>query len=144
MKKIFIMMMLVGITSCAVEPEPINYGRDACHFCEMTIVSKAHAARAVSDKGKQYKYDAIECMAHDELKHQVPMAIRQVSDLADPGSMIEVEDAVFLVNDSINSPMGANLGALKENHETSKNAELYSWEELISFFRRQDSMSLHH
>lgn len=143
MKKMLLILMLLGIImSCAVEPAPIKYGHDACHFCEMTIVSKAHAARAVSKKGKQFKYDAIECMVHDELKHEVPMAIRQVADLSAPGVMIPVDHAIFVINDSINSPMGANLGALNNSTNSERAADYYTWEELISFFSSANELSL--
>jgi copper chaperone NosL len=138
---IFTILFTGSLISCNTEPEPINYGTDACNFCEMTIVSKAHSARAVSDKGKQFKYDAIECMVHDEIRNQVPKSIRQVADFSHPGSMISVNQAVFVINDSINSPMGANLAALKENTGTSNDAGIYSWEELISHFQKENSLS---
>ena len=137
-------MIIGGLVSCAVEPAPINYGEDACHFCEMTIVSKAHAAQAVSDKGKQFKYDAIECMIHDELKHNVPKAIRQVANIADPGNMIRVENAVFVINDSINSPMGANLGAFHKSFDSEKAAELFTWQEVIYHLKNEASLGSNH
>ena len=52
--------ILIGVITmllaCSVEPKPINYGRDACHFCKMTIVDNQHAAEIITLKGKAFKY----------------------------------------------------------------------------------------
>ena len=53
------------LVSCTVEPEPINYGGDQCEFCKMNVVDKAHAAQYVTSKGKQFKFDAIECLVRE-------------------------------------------------------------------------------
>ena len=60
MKRLSILIILCSFFSCSKTPQPINYGTDMCHFCQMTIVTKTHAAQMVTTKGKQYKFDAIE------------------------------------------------------------------------------------
>lgn len=121
--------------SCSTEPEPINYGNDACHFCEMTIVSAAHSAQAVSKRGKQFKYDAIECMVHDVIQNDTEMAVQQVADYINPGTMISVNEAGFVINDSINSPMGEHLAAIKKKDYTSDNSnDMFTWEALKAKF----------
>lgn len=144
MKNLIYIMVLGVLTSCSTDPEPIAYGTDACHFCKMTIVSEAFSAQAVSTKGKQYKYDAIECMVSDLLQNDYEMAVLQVSDFSNPGNMIEVEQAGFLINDSIKSPMGANLAAMeKTNSVLKKNPGTdYSWKELIRYFEENDSSTI--
>lgn len=134
------MIAIVSITffSCSTTPEPIRYGEDYCHFCEMTIVSQAHSARAVSTKGKQFKYDAIECMMNDIIKSQTEMAVKQVADFANPGAMIDVEKAGFIVNDTINSPMGENLAAL----EKGSSENLFTWNELKTRFLGENSVTI--
>ena len=126
---LFITVLSGVFTSCNTEPEPIRYGEDACHFCKMTIVSQAHASRAVSTKGKQFKYDAIECMVNGINKNKTEMALMQVSNYMEAGSMIDVGQASFVINDSINSPMGANLAAVKKNTAVGSD-DLLTWEEL--------------
>ena len=87
-----LLILLVLMASCSTQPEPINYGSDACHFCKMTIVSKTHAAQAVSVKGKQFKYDAIECMVNDlNTENNTEMSIVLVADYLDAGEMIPAE-----------------------------------------------------
>lgn len=112
MKKIIYLVLLLTVASCSHEPKPIDYGHEACDFCEMTIVNPSFSAQAVSTKGKQFKYDAIECMVNDFLQKDIEMAVIQVADYSHPGNMIPVEQASFIINDSIKSPMGANLAAI--------------------------------
>ncbi len=138
--KVVIAFLSVTLLSCSTTPEPIRYGEDSCHFCEMTIVSQAHSAQAVSTKGKQFKYDAIECMMNDIIKNQTEMVVKQVANFKDPGSMIDVKNAGFIVHDSINSPMGENLAALKMDG----NDNLYTWSELKARFLGEDSVTLNH
>lgn len=130
------LILIVLLTSCSTQPEPINYDSDACHFCKMTIVSKTHSAQAVSVKGKQFKYDAIECMVNDlNSENNAEMSTMLVADYLDAGKMIPAEKATYLVSENIPSPMGANLSATasKAEAEQLKNengGELFDWNTL--------------
>ena len=59
-----ILVLLLGVffSSCSTSPQPINYGNDACHYCQMTIVDQIYGAEVISDKGKIFKFDAAECL----------------------------------------------------------------------------------
>lgn len=139
---LFFMLLIGGISSCSKNPEPIKYGDDNCHFCEMTIVDRAFSAQAVSEKGKQFKYDAIECMVNDSHQHSTAMAVQQVADFSNPGSMIPIEEAIFIVNDSISSPMGANLAAVKKESSitSDRSADIFFWNELFHHLQGGDSI----
>ena len=113
----------------------MNYGSDACHYCDMTIVDKQHASQLVTSKGKAYKYDAIECMVHslqDEFV-DTEMAHYLVADFRQPGELIDAKKTSFLVSEKLQSPMGANLSAFI-NEAAGKKAQeeftgkTYSWE----------------
>lgn len=142
MKKIIYLLMLIVSVSCSNEPEPIEYGADACNFCEMTIVSPAFSAQAVSNKGKQYKYDAIECMVNDLLQNEMETVVLNVANYSQPGEMISVNQADFIINDSIKSPMGANLAAVKkgEKGRPQETQSVFDWESLKSYFLHQHSV----
>lgn len=139
---IFLPLLFLFIMSCSTEPKPIVYGTDACDFCDMTIVSEAFSARAVSTKGKQFKYDAIECLVNDHQQKEIEMAVLQVADYAEPGKMIDVENALFIINDSINSPMNANLAAVNRETSRIKATEAYSWNSLLELFLREGSPAM--
>ncbi|MDH3321968.1 MAG: nitrous oxide reductase accessory protein NosL [Flavobacteriaceae bacterium] len=120
-------------TSCKVEPEKILYGSDACHFCKMTIVDQQHAAQYVTTKGKQFKFDAIECMLNDmSEKNTNNISVYLVSDYGNPGSMTDAQTATYLISQKIKSPMGAFLSAfsveaLAKKTQEENEGELYTW-----------------
>lgn len=129
------------VAACTVKPAPIQYGTDACHFCKMTIVDKTHAAQMVTKKGKQYKYDAIECLVNDlrEAHNREEIAVIQLCDYFWPDHMIPAESAHFFISEAIPSPMGANLSATsakdKARNIIKENGGLYlDWEELGNHF----------
>lgn len=106
------------LVSCNISPQQIEYGTDACHYCNMTIVDRQHSAQLVTTKGKAYKYDAIECMVHslqDEMK-DTEMALYLVADFNQPGQLMDATMASYLVSDQIASPMGANLSAFENEN----------------------------
>jgi copper chaperone NosL len=129
----YILAIVFVFSACSFEPEPIKYGKDHCHFCQMTIVEQAYSAQLVTDKGKQYKYDAIECLVNDINQREYQTSFLLVSNYDKPGNMLPVSDAGFVQNDSLRSPMGANLAAVKK--ESRDNGELQDWEELKNNFK---------
>jgi len=150
MQKIFGILILLSLllSSCSTQPEPINYGSDACHFCKMTIVTKTHSAQAVSTKGKQFKYDAIECMVNDiNTDNKVEMAVKQVANYLNPGEMIPAEKATYIISSNIPSPMGANLSAIATKQEAEElkkhnGGDLFDWNALKA--RNYNPGSGHH
>jgi len=132
--------LLCLLFSCKVAPEQINYGNDACHFCKMTIVDQQHAAQYVTKKGKQFKFDAIECMVNEISEKEIEkIAIFLVSDYKEPGQMTSALDATYLISKEIKSPMGANLSAFESAQIANKTKDenggaLYSWIQLREKF----------
>lgn len=143
-----LLMLVTLICSCSVKPSPIDYGGTACHYCSMTIVDKQHASQIVTEKGKPFNFDAIECMLnHLKEEPSTPVALYLVNDYMDPGELIDAKQSVFLISEAIPSPMGAFLTALK-NEEEARNlvaehgGKLYSWMELQDKFRQSDGVVL--
>lgn len=137
MKMSLLFLSLLILAACGGEPRPIEYGSDMCVFCKMTIVDKQHAAMAVTDKGKVYKFDAIECLV-PFLHSQENKAFRQLSvnDYETPGAMMDAEASTYLISREIPSPMGAYLSAFSSREkamqmQTAKGGELFDWEALL-------------
>ncbi|MEZ4928826.1 MAG: nitrous oxide reductase accessory protein NosL [Chitinophagales bacterium] len=139
MKKPFIVIVfcyLLFLISCSVSPEEIRYGSDQCAYCSMNIVDKTHASQVVTSKGKQYKYDAVECLIHhihDEELANTELAFILVTDYNNPGTMTPAKEAHFLISKNIPSPMGANLSAFKnieaaQATQQENGGEIYNWE----------------
>ena len=136
MKRLSLIFSLVILFSCSTAPKPINYGEDVCAFCRMTIVDNQHAAQLVTEKGKNYKYDAIECMINDlNSWKRPPVKYHLVSDYASPGMMTDALSASYLISEEIPSPMGAFLSAFSSESErnrthASAGGDKLSWEQL--------------
>jgi copper chaperone NosL len=129
-------VVLLVTVSCKVEPEAIEYGKDQCSFCKMNIVDQTHSAQMVTTKGKQFKFDSIECLVNylDQNKEE-KTALLLVADYGNPGEMTEAENATYLITPAIKSPMGANLSAFSAKNTAEelrqKHAgEIYTWETL--------------
>lgn len=143
MKKVFyatLIGLLWLLVACQVEAKKINFGHDACSFCKMTIVDQQHAAQYVTKKGKQFKFDAIECMVNDlSEKDRSEIAILLSADYGEPGSMTDATTATYLISKKIKSPMGAFLSGFSSNEKalhTQKESggHLYTWKELLVKF----------
>lgn len=132
------LILLFFLAACAVEPQPINYGKDACHYCKMNIVDSQHAAEFVTSKGKCYKFDAIECMLNQMKEFdEAPIELLLVSDYSKPGELTNAESATFLISQAIPSPMGGFLTAFETqedavNTHAETDGQLLGWEALKS------------
>ena len=137
MKSVFgyLVVILCTLSACTPKPQEIAFGEDACHSCLMTIVDTRHAAQLVTQKGRAYKFDAIECMV-DYLNKQEPTEYPfvLVSDY-ESGALVNAEGATYLISPAIPSPMGAFLSAFDESdraHAAQKSnaGQLYTWNDL--------------
>ncbi len=143
MKKIIYFISFIGLLSCKVEPQKIDYGNAHCVHCDMTVVDKTHAAQYVTKKGRAYMFDAIECLVmklNDE-KNEDKMAFILVADYANPGTLVDAKTASYLISEKIKSPMGANLSAFSSKEIAKKTQSLhggtlYSWAELKEKFSK--------
>lgn len=138
---LLIALLSILVTSCKVAPEPIAYGSDACHFCRMTIVDTQHGAELVTDKGKVFKFDAVECMLNHlgEVDSQ-PISFLLVNTYSRPGELLDATKAAYLVSEGLPSPMGESLTAFE--HKTAAleaqakyGGTLYSWTEIRNHFK---------
>lgn len=131
-------LFLLGFlaTSCSQQPEEIAYGTDQCEYCRMTIVDKIHGAEIVNDKGKAFKYDAVECMVNDleDFDSGTP-SLFLVNHHDQPTQLIDATEAHYLVSKNLPSPMGAFLTAFPSKEAAlsglkKHGGELKTWEEL--------------
>ena len=129
--------------SCSVKEKPINYGHDACDYCQMTIVDDKYGAEIVNKQGKAFKFDAAECMmryiTHGEIS-DADIALTLVTDLTKPGKFVNAKKGFYLISENLPSPMGAYLSSFEDKKTASDYLEkhggkLYSWDELKIYFK---------
>ena len=139
--KTIVFVLLLATISCKVKPEKIVYGKDACYYCKMNIVDKTHAAQLVTKKGKQYKYDAIECLLNDlNTKDRTTIEFFLVTDYNTPKKLIDARAATYIISDGIQSPMGAGLASFEErnialNFANENDGKIFRWQEIQQYFQ---------
>lgn len=132
-------MLCLTMVSCSVNPEPIQYGKDSCHYCKMQLMDNKFGCEIVTTKGKVFKFDDINCMLgfidNTSLSEQ-DMAHCLVIDYAAPGTLIDARKALYLRSEQIKTPMASNVAAFQSSdqlirHNNTWKGEEISWSDLI-------------
>lgn len=142
MLRILFSSTLLLLMACSVEPEPIRYGRDACHACKMTLSDRRFGAEVVSAKGKAFKFDDVNCLAGFVKSGFLPkdqIALVLVINHAQPEKLIDAKTATFVYSSELRSPMRSDLAAFPSRAEAEKVASqmagrVLTWEEALSMF----------
>ncbi len=131
-------LMGVLVAACASPgPQPIVYGEDACHYCNMTIMERGFACELVTTKGKVFKFDAIECLAAFEKSGAMSdddIHSQWVANYNNSGTLLHLDSATFIYSDQIRSPMAGGLCAV-DKHDVairvrdSYKGRIVSWDE---------------
>ena len=140
MKLLSYLLLVIAVLSCEIRPQPINYGSDLCHWCKMSIVDSQHAGQIVTEKGKSFKYDAVECMLnHLKQWDQTTPKLYLVTTFDGPGELIAAAEAHYLISPTIPSPMGEFLTAFEDDgtrqkHGSTEESVLLDWQQLQQEF----------
>ena len=145
MRKLFLTLILFSIflSACSKQPQPINYGEDECEFCKMIVMDKRYGAELVTDKGKIFMFDSIECLVgyldNQKISNDSYTSV-WVGNYANPGNIIDAEKALYLKNDELRSPMGLNVLAVENEGQYDKltnefGGKLVTWEALFGLVR---------
>lgn len=141
MKKslVFLTLVLLLLSACInQEPKEVNLHTDECAYCKMVISDQQFASQLVSDKGKSYPFDSIECMA--AYAFQTPDVAENAkyyaADYTQRGEWLLIDNADIYHAESVPSPMGLSLFALPRQDPIPSeiaDAKKMSWDETISF-----------
>ncbi|MBS1522113.1 MAG: nitrous oxide reductase accessory protein NosL [Bacteroidetes bacterium] len=138
MKKTIFLFLVLGITACKRQFEPINYGHEACAYCKMTIMDKHFAAEILTSKGKAIKFDDLGCLlSYIKEEHFTDEdASIFVADYNNPdGDFLNARKAVYIKSDQLKSPMGGNYASSPTTAAANKlnaafNSTLLNWDNL--------------
>lgn len=134
----YLLFIMVALLGCDSKPEPISYGKDACHFCKMNIMEPEYAAELVTAKGKVYKFDDVACMVKYLKSGEFSESDFKFILVNDFNSkeLIDVHLATFVRSENYKSPMRGDAAAFEKSLAPAKSDsnELVSWDELFNIF----------
>jgi copper chaperone NosL len=141
MNTIILLLSFLITIGCQKEISPIDYGKDQCSHCKMTIVDKKYGAEIVTSKGKAYKFDAAECLIGYLTQNNLAESDLDkilVTDLSQPEKLIDAATATFLISSKLRSPMGENISSFADRKTAEKyrdqfGGEIYEWQSLKQF-----------
>jgi copper chaperone NosL len=141
---IFVLASLFCITSCSTDPQPINYGKEACAFCKMNIVDEKFATQCFNTKGKSFHFDDVYCMDLFLQQGKLPkedLGAVYFSDHNNKGRWLASVEAFLLQSESLNSPMGGNTIAFASEQErtdamTQFNGSKLLWQDIDPFGKK--------
>jgi len=129
---------LVAVGCARPAARPIAFNEENCRHCHMTIADPRFAAELVTSKGLVYAFDDVGCLAAFVREGKVPadqVHSLWVSDYLQPDSLLDARHAVFLAVDTLPTPMGSHLlalrpGAAADSLRARLGGRLLEWSEL--------------
>lgn len=147
---LFAFTLSIFLLSCGGnKPESIIIGEDLCSHCKMKIMDNKYGAEIITNKGKVYKYDAVECMIKQDMIKNEEIESHYVIDFSHPGNLAEANNSFYLISEKLPSPMGANLTSFKERDDAEKNQKefggtVYSWQEIVEYINSSNAKDHQH
>jgi len=128
---------------CSAKPEPLVFGKDACYTCKMTLVDSKYGAELVTQKGKIYKFDDLNCMLnfyHSGYEEVSDFKFVQVIDFSKPEKLIDAQHAWYVKSANLRTPMASEVAAFETEESTQVfkkewNGVLLSWGEIQTQFK---------
>lgn len=144
MNVVAILMLLMSIpflNACNKGPEAIDYGKDNCHYCKMTISDNRYGAELVSKKGRTFKFDDSVCLIEfvkDNAQYNVPETQMFLASFSEPVELLNVQNAILFSHEALTGPMNGEITAFRNEDELNKvksalNGEgaIVSWSNLL-------------
>lgn len=132
---VFIAAMM-AFASCGNDgPVAINYNKDACEYCKMTIADSRFAAELITTKGRVYKFDDVSCMLKYARDGNVEVKKYYIGNFLKDKDLIDATTAFYVHHAGLRSPMGGNVAAFS-NKEQAKvyaeknNVSVITWDEV--------------
>ncbi|OGU14392.1 MAG: hypothetical protein A2X61_12900 [Ignavibacteria bacterium GWB2_35_12] len=132
------------INACSREPEPIDYGKDMCSYCKMSIVEKQFGTELITKKGKLEKFDSIECLAaflQSGVISSGDILSCWITDYYHPGNFLKADESFYLHSENLRSPMGEFLSGYSNINEAKKSmnqhgGNILNWNEVKSLVKK--------
>ena len=137
---------LLLLPGCEAKSLPIDFGKDACSECNMTIVDKRFGAEFVTGKGKIFKFDDVNCMVEfiQRAPHaQDSAAQRLIVTFNQGGTLAKADNLVFVKHKDLRTPMRSHVAAFQDKSsaqaaldELGEGGDVITWQDVMSAFTK--------
>ena len=109
-------VLSLALVSCTgkKQAEDIHWNEDACENCHMKMNDRKYGAEVITNHGRIFKFDAMECLLDFVKKNEAILSDIYVVDYFH-SELIPVKDAVFVRSHKVHGPMGTNVFATKDS-----------------------------
>ena len=84
--------LVMYLTACnSFNPEPIKLNVDNCEHCKMTVADLRFAAELITEKGRVYKFDDIDCLISYKNEKSLNNAAYFIADYDNPQTFLKAE-----------------------------------------------------
>ncbi|MBS1764042.1 MAG: nitrous oxide reductase accessory protein NosL [Bacteroidetes bacterium] len=142
MNKWGFLLLLFIVVSCTQQPEPLIAGKDSCYHCKMPVADTRFGAELITNKGRIYKFDDINCMIlwknqpeNKDLKFNNVLVVNYF----DKTDLLEAANAIFIKSADIRTPMNSGFAAFKSEENARKvlneyGGDIFNWEKVVATY----------
>lgn len=131
-QKVAIPVLALLLGACSRSPRPIEYGQEQCDHCLMTIIDPRYGSQLVTNKGKVYCFDSVECLVEFHQSKVSSSHLLLATAYDQPGQLSPVNDLRFTIDARFPSPMGANLTAFSPQTPPAQDVVVLEFDQLPS------------
>lgn len=124
------LFLLLLISGCSTDPEPIRFNKDKCIYCDMMISEPNYGAELVTSKGRVLKFDAVECLINHKAEKDEEYAHELAIAFDDPKKLHPIDSLDFVVSEKYQSPMGKNIAAFLDPSSSKAPDKARPWKEV--------------
>ncbi|MBK8846287.1 MAG: nitrous oxide reductase accessory protein NosL [Bacteroidetes bacterium] len=135
---LFLILIALILGSCNTKPVPLVAGKDVCMFCKMPIADIKFGAEVITEKGRIYTYDDINCMINwmnEADNKSIQLSRKLVVDYLDSKNLIDAENASYALSEKIRSPMNSRVACFKNSEDLKRTfpneTSVLTWSDVI-------------
>ncbi|SEL60031.1 nitrous oxide reductase accessory protein NosL [Parapedobacter koreensis] len=134
-----VLLLAFGLLACGSDgPKPINFGKDQCAHCRMTVSDARFGTQLATKKGRAYIFDDAQCMVAFIQAGSVSredVAAFYLPDYTNDGKLLPAEQLFLLKSESLKSPMRGDIAAFVnevdlEAARSEYGGEVIAWDDL--------------
>jgi len=139
---LFLIPLLI-LLACQTDPEPIDFGKDACDHCKMVIMDPKFGAEIITEKGRIYKFDDVNCKRNyinENAVQEENLKYNMVIDFSEPQTLINADRAYYVKSEEIKSPMGSQIAAFNSEDAARQMMKRWNGGEMLNYFQMRASV----